>query len=67
MRYFENLQEYTTENDPSGFKIPYTICGTYEEEILKDKYFKLTNYSNNPLYQRCNKIAYGGLSIRNEF
>jgi hypothetical protein len=66
MKYFQNLTQYTTENDPAGFKSPY-LCGAFELEVLKSKYFRATNYSKNILYRRCNTIAYGGLTIRNEF
>jgi hypothetical protein len=66
MKYFQNLTQYTTENDPAGFKSPY-LCGEFELEVVKSRYFKLTNYSKSPVCQRCNTIAYGGLTIRNEF
>jgi hypothetical protein len=67
MRYFENLPEYTTTNDIAGFKAPYQLCGIFENQVLMERYFTLTNYSKNPLWKRCNEIAYGGLGIRNEF
>jgi hypothetical protein len=67
MRYFQHLAQYTIENDIDGFKIPYRICGNYEKEVLTQKYFQLKNQSKNPLWKRCNEIAYGGLGIRNQF
>lgn len=48
--------------DPDAFVAPsYTIVsGSLDEELLKERYFKLTNFSKTLLSTRCNGLIYGG-------
>jgi hypothetical protein len=49
--------------DPKGFLPPYDVCGEVEEQVLRAKYFRLSNKSNHPLKIRNKGLLYGGRQI----
>jgi hypothetical protein len=60
MKFFESYTSFVASNDEQGFIMPYSIYGAYDRLRMEFQYYRLSNYSNNPLVIRCNGLAYGG-------
>ena len=46
------MEIYEYENDMTDFKMPYRLFGKFDEQIMIDRYKKLTNVSRNILINR---------------
>jgi hypothetical protein len=64
MRFAKVTQANTYTNDPKGFETPYRICGKMDEERLKWKYFRLSNFPSRPNKIRCNDFVFGNCERR---
>lgn len=67
MKYIHPLQANTYTVDPRGFQMPYTRYGKLDEERLKWKYFRLSNYPSRPTKIRCNNHVYGNCERRSVY
>jgi hypothetical protein len=59
MLFARPFEKNLYSNDPKGFKYPWTTPSQLEEEKLKWKYFRLSNYPTRPQFVRCNNFLYG--------
>lgn len=59
MQFARPFERNLYMNDPRGFKMPYSVYGKLDEECLKWKYFRLSNYPTRPQFVRCNNFLYG--------
>lgn len=64
MRFASITDRNTYTNDPKGFKMPYARYGKLDEERLKWRYFRLSNYPSRPTKIRCNNFLYGDCDRR---